>query len=45
VLIDTGMRPEENARLRWEYVNWTSGHCGTLQVTHGKTAGRGECFP
>jgi integrase len=23
VLIDTGMRPEENARLRWESISWT----------------------
>ena len=38
VLIDTGMRPEENSRLRWESISWSNGHCGTLQVTHGKTA-------
>ena len=38
VLIDTGMRPEENARLRWESISWANGPCGTLQVTHGKRA-------
>jgi integrase len=38
VLMDTGMQPEENSRLRWESVRWSSGQYGTLQVTHGKTA-------
>ena len=45
VLIDTGMRPEENSRLRWESVNWSNGHCGTLQVTHGKTAAARRMLP
>jgi integrase len=45
MLIGTGTRPEENARLRWEYVNWTTGHCGTLQVTHGKTAAARRMLP
>jgi integrase len=45
VLIDTGMRPEENARLRWESVSWVNGHCGTLQVTHGKTAAARRMLP
>jgi len=45
VLIDTGMRPEENSRLRWESVSWTNGHCGTLQVTHGKTAAARRMLP
>jgi integrase len=45
VLIDTGMRPEENARLRWECVSWANGHCGTLQVTHGKTAAARRMLP
>jgi integrase len=38
VLVDTGMRPEENSRLRWECMSWSNGQCGTLQVTHGKAA-------
>src|SRR5262249_30953153 len=25
VLVDTGMRPEENSRLRWERISWSSG--------------------
>jgi len=38
VLADTGMRPEECFRLRWESITWTNGRHGTLLVTHGKTA-------
>jgi integrase len=45
VLIDTGMRPEENSRLRWESISWTNGQCGTLQVTHGKTAAARRMLP
>ena len=45
VLIDTGMRPEENSRLRWESISWSNGHCGTLQVTHGKTAAARRMLP
>jgi len=45
ILMDTGMRPEENSRLRWEYVSWTSGQQGTVQVTHGKTAAARRMIP
>jgi len=45
VLIDTGMRPEENSRLRWECIGWSSGQQGTLQVTHGKTAAAKRMIP
>lgn len=45
VLIDTGMRPEENARLRWESITWGAGIYGTLQVTHGKTAAARRMLP
>lgn len=45
VLIDTGMRPEENSRLRWESISWTNGQQGTLQVTHGKTAAARRMLP
>jgi integrase len=37
VLIDTGLRPDECFRLRWESITWTSGRHGTLFVSHGKT--------
>jgi integrase len=29
VLRDTGMRPEECYRLRWEYVTWVNGRYGS----------------
>ncbi len=45
VLSDTGMRPDENARLRWEAVGWHNGQNGTLQVTHGKTAAARRMLP
>lgn len=45
VLIDSGMRPEENARLRWESITWGAGAYGTLQVTHGKTAAARRMLP
>ena len=45
VLIDTGMPPEENSRLRWESIGWSNGHFGTLQVTHGKTAAARRMLP
>jgi integrase len=38
VLADTGLRPDECYRLRWENISWTNGTNGTLLVTHGKTA-------
>jgi integrase len=37
VLADTGIRPEECHRLRWEFVAWVNGRHGTLFVSHGKT--------
>ena len=45
VLADTGMRPEECFRLRWEYVTWFSGKNGVLLVTHGKTASARRVLP
>ncbi|MGI4981300.1 MAG: tyrosine-type recombinase/integrase [Janthinobacterium lividum] len=45
VLSDSGMRPEENARLRWESIRWHNGQQGTLQVTHGKTAAARRMLP
>jgi integrase len=45
VLADTGMRPEECYRLRWEYVTWVNGRYGTLLVTHGKTAAARRLLP
>jgi integrase len=38
VLADTGLRPDECHRQRWEEITWANGRNGTLLVTHGKTA-------
>jgi len=45
ILADTGLRPEECYRLRWEYVTWVNGRYGTLFVTHGKTAAARRTLP
>jgi len=45
VLVDTGLRPEECFRLRWESLSWTNGRHGTLLVTHGKTAAARRVLP
>jgi integrase len=45
VLVDTGLRPEECFRLRWESITWTNGRFGTLIVTHGKTAAARRVLP
>jgi integrase len=45
VLSDTGMRPEECYRLRWEYIIWVNGRHGSLLVTHGKTAAARRSLP
>lgn len=45
VLADTGMRPEESFRLRWEYVTWINGRNGALLITHGKTDAARRVIP
>jgi len=45
VLIDTGMRPDECYRLRWESVTWTNGRNGTILITHGKTSAARRVLP
>jgi integrase len=45
ILCDTGLRPEECFRLRWEAVTWVNGRHGTLLVTHGKTASARRVLP
>jgi integrase len=45
VLCDTGLRPEECFRLRWESITWANGRHGTLLVTHGKTAAARRVLP
>lgn len=45
LLVDTGMRPEECYRLRWESITWVNGRNGTLLVTHGKTVAARRVLP
>ena len=45
ILLDTGMRPDECYRLRWESVTWANGRNGTVLVTHGKTAAARRVLP
>lgn len=45
VLVDSGLRPEECFRLRWEFVTWTNGRHGSFLVTHGKTAAARRVLP
>jgi integrase len=45
VLADTGMRPEECYRLRWEFMAWVNGRHGSLLVTHGKTRAARRMLP
>lgn len=45
VLVDSGMRPEECFRLRWESITWVNGRYGSLLVTHGKTAAARRVLP
>jgi integrase len=45
VLIDSGMRPEECFRMRWEHISWTGGRYGTVLVTHGKTESARRIIP
>jgi integrase len=45
VLAETGLRPEECFRLRWESITWSNGRHGTLQVTHGKTTAARRVIP
>ncbi len=45
VLAETGLRPQECFRLRWESMNWLAGRNGTLLVTHGKTAAARRALP
>lgn len=45
ILVDTGLRPEECFRLKWESITWSNGRFGTLLVTHGKTAAARRVLP
>jgi integrase len=45
ILADTGLRPEECFRLRWESITWSNGRHGTFLVTHGKTPAARRVLP
>jgi integrase len=45
LLVDSGMRPEECFRLRWEAITWTNGRRGAVLVTHGKTPAARRMLP
>jgi integrase len=45
LLVDTGLRPDECHKLRWEDMTWVNGRNGTLLVTHGKTAAARRVLP
>src|SRR5579884_1917410 len=45
VLVDTGLRPDECYRLRWENISWTNARNGSLLVTHGKTPSARRMIP
>jgi integrase len=44
-LVDSGMRPEECFRQRWENVTWMNGRHGTILITHGKTKAARRVLP
>ena len=45
VLADSGMRPDECYRMRWEEITFSSGKYGTLLITCGKTAAARRGLP
>jgi integrase len=45
VLADTGIRPDECYRLRWEDLTWANGRNGSLLVANGKTAAARRVLP
>jgi integrase len=45
VFVDSGMRPEECFRSRWENVSWTNGRYGTIFVAFGKTKATRRVLP
>ncbi len=45
VLVDSGFRPEECFRLKWESITWVNGRHGTMLCTHGKTKAARRTIP
>jgi integrase len=44
-LNDTGLRPDECHRMRWENIAWCDGRNGRLLVTEGKTPAARRLLP
>jgi integrase len=45
ILVDSGLRPDECYRLRWDEITWVNGRNGTFLVSHGKTASARRVLP
>src|SRR5262249_39255807 len=45
VLFDTGVRPEECHRIRWENITWINGRHGTVRIMHGKSKAAKRILP
>jgi integrase len=45
LLFDTGMRPDELHRMRWEHITWANGRNGTILITKGKTKAARRIIP
>jgi integrase len=45
VLFDSGLRPDECFRLRWEEISWVNGRHGTLTIAYGKSAAARRVLP
>jgi integrase len=45
VLVDSGLRPEECFRLRWEHINLNAERYGNLRVMEGKTKAARRVIP
>jgi integrase len=45
VLFDTGMRPDELHRIRWQEIRWPHGRNGAIFISQGKTAAARRLIP
>jgi integrase len=45
MLFDTGMRPDECHRLRWDNISWDGGKNGVFLITEGKTKAARRVLP
>ena len=45
IVVDSGIRPEECFRLRWEYLDLASGRYGSMLVPHRKTPAARRVIP